>query len=293
MSFSSVRVLDTVHRTLPLALRFWDEAAGALRIDGLAIEAFPVSTPGARRVSAHANAGGYYLVSGLPGLRELEYGPGDDADFAASPSPVFRVEVSDPQARYLPFAFDATATRGVLPLPCALAGSPLRAQLEKGLPLFSAPARQLAEPLATVYAQLVESGSGRAAAWALLAAEIDGVEVGLGLADEEGRVALFFAYPQPPHQAITSPPTPAERFVWQVSFRAYYLPRPAGTAAPSRPDLCAVLAQLEHPRRVLDLQSPPQALLPQRLDYRRPLVLRSADPAPGGAVASHLFIETA
>ena len=197
-----------------------------------------------------------------------------------------------PQQRYLPFAFEASPARGILKLPCALS-SPARPQFERGLPLFSSPSRDLSIPAAVVYAQLAEIGTGRAASWALLAAEIDGQEVGLGLADAEGRVAIFFPYPQPPHLAVTSPPTPAERFVWQVSVRAYYLPRAVGTAAPARADLCEVLAQLDHPRRVLDLQSPPQELLPQRLDYRLPLTLRSADPAPGGAVSSLLFIEIA
>ncbi|WP_028079970.1 hypothetical protein [Solimonas soli] len=293
MSFTTVRVQEWLERTLPLALRFRDAATANDLIDGLVVGACPVARPNARRLYAQANRSGTYLLSDLPGLRALEYGAGDAADFAASPAPSFRIEVTDPLGRFLPVSFAAGAARGLLPLPCAVPGSPPREAFTHGIPLFSTPARQLAEPLACVHAELVEAPTGRAAAWALLAAEIDGTEAGLGLADREGRVTLFFAYPSPQPPPVTSPPAPAERFVWNVTFRAYYLPRPPDTPAPARPDLCALLAQLDHPRRVLDLQSPPQDLLPQRLDYGRPLVLRSTDPAAGGAVSSHLFIETA
>jgi hypothetical protein len=293
MTFTAVRVQEWLERTLPLALRFWDEAGASDVIDGLLVTARPAGQPLARRIDAQPNRSGAYLLADLPGLRALEFSAGDANDFAASPAPAFRIEVSDPQQRFLPFAFDASAARGFLPLPCAAPGSPVRAAFTRGIPLFSAPSRQIADPLATVHAQLVEAETGRAAAWALLAAEIDGVEVGLGLADNEGRVTLHFAYPAPLPQPVSSPPAPAERFVWALEFRAYYVPRPVGAIAPTRADLCAVLAQLAHPRRVLDLQSPPQSLAAQQLDYRRVLVLRSADPAPGGAVSSHVFIETA
>src|SRR5262249_11364033 len=126
-------------------------------------------------------------------------------------------------------------------------GSPPPLMIER-VPLFSAPSRPVPGPLAAVRTQLVELGSERPAAWALLTVSIDGGGPGTGLADANGRVAVLFPYPDRPRPTLASPPQPTNDFRWTVKLTAYYVPRPPNTPAPEVPELGDVLAQLSAPR---------------------------------------------
>jgi hypothetical protein len=155
-------------------------------------------------------------------------------------------------------------------MPMAIEGGSPPQPMVGVVPLFSAAARPLPEPLGVVYAQLRLPANAGPAAWALLAVAVDGRQRGLGLADDKGRVAVFFGYPDPPHQPLLSPPEPRNDFSWTVELTAY---RDDGQPATAPPDLAQVLGQLAQPRQVLEsLQSPAR---PLRLDYRVPLTART------------------
>lgn len=294
----ALRPLERLARNAALGVRFWDVATGEVAIDGLRVEVFHRANPHVRAV-ARPGPSGVYAAHGLPGLREFEFADAEppQALWPAATRP-YRVEVSDPDGRYLPVAFDADLpARGLftwlapwvsppqaMPFPFT-PGSPPPLVVER-IPLFSAPSRPPQGVLAAVYAQLVEQGTGRALAWTLLGASVAGVPCGLGLADDRGRVLVLFAYPEPPRQVLSSPVLAHDDFSWDVELTAFgATPAPAGVPAPFA-DLALVLESAATPRAVVgSLGSPP---LPLRLAYRQPLVARTAGTV--GPDASFLLV---
>ena len=293
-----VRVLERVSRTAALGLRFWDTAAGTSLIYGLTVDVFPRDNPRAR-ARAYQNRSGAYVAHRLPvippppDVRAFEFSDSDPAALWSVATGPYRVEVSDPAARFLPLAFDADLpTRGLLtwrapwlspPEAIALpteAGSPPSLLIER-IPLFSAPSRPLPEPLAVVYAQLSEMGSGREMAWCLLTVTIDGVVRGVGLADGRGRIAVMFPYPEPPRPSLASPPEAHEDFTWQLTLTAFAPVVSPATPAPAIPDLADVFGSLASPRTVVESMFSPG--LPLRLAYREALTARTAGSAAADA----------
>lgn len=308
------RLVERLTRNAPLGIRFWDPVEQTSAIEGLRVEVFRATNP-AKRVRAWPNRSGVYvshtlpafLASGSPagpGLREFETSDAEPAVLWALERRPYRIEVSDPRGRFLPLAFDADLpARGPVtwlapwlspPAAVSLPGgeaspSPL---LEQRIPLFSAPSRPLPDPQAAVYAQLRETGSGSPpastpAAWTPLSVSIDGVVRGLGLSDREGRVAVFFPYPEPPRMTLGSPPEARNDFTWEVELTAYGGPESPARPVPAFADLSEVMAALESPRLVHagPLASPGA---PLRLAYRQPVVARS--PGATGEEASYLSI---
>ena len=72
--------LQQLTRVTPLAIRFWDEAAARVVSDGLVVEVYPRDAR-ERRVAAHPNRIGVFVVPRLPGPRDpaFEFGAGDAA----------------------------------------------------------------------------------------------------------------------------------------------------------------------------------------------------------------------
>jgi hypothetical protein len=290
--------LERLARNAALGVRFWDVATGTLAIDGLQVEVFHRANPRVRTV-AKPGPSGIYVAHRLPGLRDFEFRdavlPQDLWPAATRP---YRIEVSDAEGRYLPIAFDADLpARGPFtwlapwlspPQPVTFPdapGSPPQLMMDR-VPLFSAPSRAPPEPLAAVYAQMLEQGTAREFAWGLLGVTIDGVSRGVGLADDHGRVAVFFPYPEPPRISLSSPILAHNDFTWEVALSAFGAP--ASPAAPPAPfaDLALVFESLATPRDVVEsVVSPP---LPLRLTYRQALIARTAGTA--GAEASFLFV---
>lgn len=296
-----VQVWERVARHAPFGLRLWDVAAATDLAEGLEIDV-AVRTRQESRARAVVNRSGIYCASGVPGLREFELSDADDASTQSAALRPYRIEVRDPSDRFLPFAFDADLpARGLFtwltpwtspPQPFALPtehGSPPALMVER-VPLFSTPSRPVPEPLAAVRAQLREVGTNRPAAWCLLTVSIDAIVRGIGLADQEGRVAVLFPYPDRPRPVLTSPPPATNDFRWSVELAAYYVPRPANTPAPVIPDLADVLAQLSSPRTLFLSTSPLQALPALLLEYRVPLTVRTEITATG--LSSFLFVNT-
>lgn len=295
--------LERLQRHALLGMRFWDTAAGTSSVEGLDVEVFPRARPRAR-TRASVNRSGVYVAHSVVGLRELEFADLEPAELWAVATRPYRVEVRDPLGRFLPIAFDADLpARGLftwlapwLSPPRAIsfpgqAGSPPQLLMER-IPLFSAPGRPVPEPLATVYAQLRESGADRPAAWALLTASIDGEVRGVGLADQEGRIAVMFPYPEPPRMSLSSPPQARSEFHWQVGLAAYYRTGSPPAAVPGIADLGLVLSQLELPPQDLlaSTLSPAVPLSALPLEYRVALTARTAVTAYGPS--SFLFVST-
>lgn len=288
-----VRVLETVNRHAVLGIRFWDLATGNTVVDGLAVEVFARARPQVR-AALRSNRSGVYVAHQVPGLRSFEFSDLAPDDLWQTPPAPYRVELTDPAGRFLPSGFDVDLPlRGLfeplLPwlsppqtvsLPMAVApgfGSP--PERSSVVPLFSAPSRPLPEPLGVVHAQLRWRGSGAAAPWALLALSLDGKPRGLGLSDADGRVGVFFGYPEPPRRLLLSPPEQHDDFMWTVGLNGF---GDAGLPADIAPDLARVLGQLDQPRTL----PPPAPAL--RLRYREPLVART--PGGQGDDAAYLYL---
>ena len=300
----AVRPLETLSRTTPLGLRFWDTAIGTSAIHGLHVEVFPRQNTRARTV-AQMNRSGVYVAHQLPlsspppSPREFEFSDTEpDLLWSSVTRRPYRVEVTDPSGRFLPIAFDTDLPeRGLLtwrapllspPQPVTLPsepGSPAPLLIER-VPLFSAPTRPIPDPLAVVYAQVRELGTGRDAAWIVLTVEIDGLTRGMGLADASGRIAVMFPYPEPPRVSLASPPEARNDFTWQVTLHAFWLAGSPPTDVPGMPDLADVFASLSSPRTVVESMASPAA--PLRLTYREALTARTAGTA--STDASLLFV---
>jgi hypothetical protein len=296
---ATVQALERITRRAPFGLRLWDFAGATHLAAGLEID---VTLPGRADSATRAgiNRSGIYYALGLPGLRDFELSNDDEAAWSAALRP-YRIEVRDPQDRFLPFAFNADLpVRGLFDRlmpgaspPPALppSGSPPAVMIE-GVPLFSTPSRLLPGPLAAVRAQLRELGSERPAAGCLVTASVDGTACGIGLADREGRIAILFPYPDRPRPTLTSPPSATNDFRWNVELTAYYVPPPLDAPAAEIADLATVLAQLDWPRPLFhSVASPPQELPALPLEYRFPLTVRT-EVGPTGP-SSYLYIGSA
>ena len=269
---AQVRVLERITRVAPFGVQFLDPLSASFVREGLNVELYPAAKPW-RRVRAHPNAEGVYVLHDGPGLGRASRGRGDEAYWAAPPeSRAYRCEVTDLGGRFQPVSFAARLPfRGLFHPECASPPAP-------GISLFSAPARPMPGALAVLRAELVDAATGKPAAWALVAAECLGSEVGRGLADAEGRLLLAFPYPEPERRSRPSPPDAdagGALMGWEVSLRVFY----GGLAPQAAPDYCALLAQPE--ARLFEGRSPPLELAPRTLHLGREF----AFPSPGLFVA--------
>src|SRR5262249_37581599 len=117
---------------------------------------------------------------------------------------------SDSQNRFISFSFNADLpARGLFSLQCGAPESPPNAP--PIVPLYSSPARSVPGAMAVVRAELhlpPPPGKkwGEQAAWAVVAAAVPGHATVRGIADEKGRIAMIFPYPEPAAVSPTSPP---------------------------------------------------------------------------------------
>jgi hypothetical protein len=262
-------------RTALLGVRFWDRVSGRPVADGL--ELVETSSGVAATYGPH----GVFAFHDLPGFRDSAYGAGNDSFWASPPnSGGFTFRVRDRERRFLPFTFDADVpARGLFAEDCGMTPSP--PEIVGVVPLFSAPNRVTAGGLARVSADLWDVEAGRPAAWAVLEVWTGGVHAYRGVADQDGRVAVLFAYPEPPlHQ--TSPPPGGSRALshqtWPLTLSVRYAPASMSPPAPDPasgepPDLCAVLTQPE--ATLLGADSPATPLGSQLLAFGTELPLKT------------------
>jgi len=295
-----VRILERLTLPAPFGIIFWDFATGARIGDGLDVTLTQVSRP-ALTTTLIANRVGVWIAPKLPGRADWELAA--TADWTTLER-TYRIAVADRFGRFLPLTIEAELpARGLYEWPhwSGLPQAPLAPLIEPRsppeldptrIPLFSAPERKVAGPLAEVRCQLADLATGAAAPWALVTASCDDehhvrVTRGIGLADKMGRATLFFAYPERPRPQLLSPPVITD-FRWDIDIAAYYVPPPG--PAPDAPDLAAIMAQLAHPCDLLaSTSSPPHLLGAQSLSFGRPLVLRTDNPPDGPS--SSLFLD--
>lgn len=285
MNADDVVALERVTRVTPFGARFWDAATRRFIADRLRLRAWRGADTSTRATEGFPNPSGVMLLAGLPGLRELENGAGDDAYWAAAPvSPPhrYRVEFSDRAGRFLPYTFDAHLPwHGLYPAPYPDIVSPA---LLDAFPLFSAPARPVPPALAAVRAQLRRSDDGRPAAWALVETFWNGTLLCTGLADREGRVSLYFAYPEPvpKHLQRVSPSQPYPEASWTLTMQVRHTPYAQDVTPPAVERLERILAQ--EPRALLDSLMPAANFTDRTLELGVELVVRS-DPS------SYLYVQ--
>jgi hypothetical protein len=275
---TEVVVLEQVTLTSPFGVRFWDVAAVTPAGAGLLVVAYPDALPGLRR-TATEGPGGVHSFSGLPGLREVENGAGDDAFWSTNPPTVsYTVEVRDPEERYLPFRLSARLpVRGLFgwwasPLLTALTPDPT------WVPVFSTPSRSMSGPGALVRAQLQDDLAGRPASGAVLTVRAPRLPPVTGLADDRGMLSLLQPYPEPVDNRSASPVS-SHRLTdqsWPVEIGVFYTRRESGQRLP---DLHHIVQQgAAFVWRDTAHTTPANHF---HLEFGRDLILRSIDSASG------------
>ncbi|MCX7789845.1 MAG: hypothetical protein N2378_04325 [Chloroflexaceae bacterium] len=257
---------DTLTLPAQFGVRCYDLLTGVVVSAGLEVRLWPVGRP-TGLVKATRTSAGYFVAEPLPG--------------PAAPRP-WTVEVRDSLGRFLPLRFTALAPLAS-PQGPALASPPVEALalLERAeAPLFSAPTRPVPPGVGLVLADLW-AWDERPAAWAVVTARTaprgaPGALVGLGMADQAGRLALPIRMPGGGRAGdgatLDHPLT--------IRLQAYFA-RAAGTGAPAAPDLAEALAQPAV--ELLASHSPPTALGEFELFAGRPLAL-----VTGGAERLHI-----
>jgi hypothetical protein len=281
----AVRVYDRITRVAPLGVRFWDTATDTPVRAGLQVTVYPIDDP-RLRVFAAPNPSGVHVLHDAPGLSRSARGAGDKGFWVHPPEARhYRCEVTDPERRFHPVAFEARLpAQGLFAPDCTPLSPPSSARV---VYLFSTPTRSVPGSMAVIRTELVSVVTGASAAWAVLSVEHRGVELGRGVADREGKAMVVFPFPEPERRPRLSPPdTPPPEdsgflMKWSVRLRAFHEPR---LAAAVIPDYCALLSQPE--ALLLEDRSPPLGLEEATVALARESILVSR----GG---SHLFVAPA
>jgi hypothetical protein len=277
-------LVETVTRVAPLGVRFRDAATGLIVSDGLRVRERH------HGVDAVPNRSGVWVAAGLSGLRSQEQGTGDDDFWASVLRRRYEFEVEDLLGRFAGFRFEAELPhRGVFVLDCDGPASPPESPPGMtgpgdALPLYSAATRIAPAGMAIVRADLWDEDADAPAAHAVLEAGPAGMPPALGLADDQGRVAVVLPYPEPPGSGGSPPGTPSLSLqTWPIELGVRYEPRPQSpppgppppyARVPELPDLCAALGQGRGV--LLEGLSPRTPLTGATLEYGRELVLRTA-----------------
>ena len=284
-----IQVFERAHRVAPLGVRFRDPVTGAIIHQGLRLWAWPVLDP-SRRTQAGVNSSGAFYFNDLPGLRNAEFGAGDDPYWATIVTRQFVVEVQDWQGRFQPFSLDVDLPhKGILdwalgsPL-----GSPVTAHSPRPVPLFSTAARSIPSGNMVIRAELFDPVARAPAPFAVVDAIIAGEAPARGVADERGRIAIVLPLPKPIDFANGggSPPDgpPLTSQVWTVQLNAFFS-RP--DPVPAYPNLRVTLSQ---PAATLWAnEGRTQPLGTQSLSFGRDLIVRTRRDADA-TLLSQLFI---
>jgi hypothetical protein len=286
----SIRILEKHSLACLLGVRFWDSVTQSSVGGDLRVTARPA---GADRGTLERNAtrtpSNVFAFHWLPGTRDIE-SEADDPGFWNLPGTLqprkFVIEANDPSGQFMPCTFEADApNRGLFPFPSPFSQSPPLGSLASTapvVPLFSSPARAVPGGMAAVRAQIQAFPGLQAAAYALVEIEAKSASgppiVARGMADEQGRVAVIFPYPElPPPAAIGSPvPSGGQTLAtreWTVSVRVFWGPAPTDGGLPKLEDI--LYAQPE--RMVLGTASPAAPFTPPTIRFGRDLILRSSD----------------
>jgi hypothetical protein len=282
--------LDHLRMVAPLGLRFWDRVTERAVSDGLVVTAYPVGQPDSpRRVQARTSYSGVYVFQHLPGMQAAEAGEGDDAYWQSPPvSRPFIIEVVDLERRFQSFLLDAhLPVRGLFEVECGIVQSP-PLSAPATVPLFSAASRPVPGAMAVLRADLWDVLAERPAAWATLTAKVAGQRPLTAVADEQGRLSLFFPYPEPEDLLPESPLSTGTSLMkqeWTIELEAAYdRLEPKAFTEGGRlavQELCAIVSQSG--ATLWENGSPAQPLTQCTLSYGQEIILRSqstTDPTP-------------
>lgn len=285
--------LDRVSIVSLLGVRFWDSLSARVISDGLIVTVFAGTEP-RRAVPTYATRTGVFSVRHIPGMRAVERGPGDPDLWTKPPHEAVTLEVTDGQARFVPFRLRTSVPlRGLLSWPDSSRLSPLGSPLDGApwVPLFSSATRPVPGGVGVIRAQLwdpaLRGGHGGPAAWAVLETQLSGRLLARSIADESGRVALLFPYPTPPVESFAasfgSPVSPLSPLsapavprlsdqTWILRIRVMYRPVHPVSRLPDLDDV------LDQPEGVLlaEISGSP-ALEDVQLQFGKETVLRSVD----------------
>ncbi|MEL7470604.1 MAG: hypothetical protein AAFN27_19275 [Pseudomonadota bacterium] len=241
-----VNVLERISSFTPLGIRFWDSTLDKEVTDGLIVGAWPEAQMPPRPVFARRSGSGIYHVSGLPGLRDFE--TADDPATVPTPPRRFVVSVMDRAERFLPVAFAVDlplAYRGLFLGPNSGIDPPL-----PGFELYPAPNRRRPTWLAAVRGELISAATGAPAPHAVVEVTAPDATIWSGIADAEGRFAVFLPWPAVPIVPQSTPPAaPAmtatlDDLFWQIDVQVRW--DPAGLLAlPGLllPDVAEIMSQ--------------------------------------------------
>lgn len=259
---------DVISLVTPLGLRLWDAATGSAAGEGVIVGYFPAS---GRPVPAVRTPSGVHALRGLPGLGAAERGAGDAAFWYHSPATgSYRIDIRDPQGRYLPMGLDVMLPAFGLYVP----GSSLPGLHAAVVPVFSSPARPVPAGFAVVRAQLVLD-PGSPASWARLDVGLPDGTTATGVADGAGRVCVLFPWPEPP----AGNPADLRSQGWTLWLRAFFGSPAAdsGALSPVAPaDGAPELGDLVQQRPARLIAGDGGELSQAELGYGRELVLRTA-----------------
>jgi hypothetical protein len=239
----------------------------------LALSAYPRGLPESA-TSGQVNRSGVWFFQDLAGLRGYEFGADDGLASGSPPGPhELRVDVQDLQGRFLPCSFAAVApTTGLFQFAPALSPPAFGPEV----PLFSAPSRAVPSGCGVIRLELVTEDANEPAQWALVEAATtvrNRTVRAFGLADANGRVAIFLPWPEPLGLVLTSPPGGVNIAGqgWLFEVQAWY---DSGAPAAEVADLDAVAAQPGRPADLLLRQlSPPEPFTRATLIFGQELIV--------------------
>jgi len=269
---------EEISRVTPLGLRFWDTLTGQPVGEGLRVTAYPSLEP-SRRTTAIMNHSGIYVLHDLPGIRDAEFGAGDDHYWSNVSRKPFVIEVTDLQDRFQSFTFQADLpAQGLFTSLCILASPLLEPYSHLGIPLYSAVTRSIPSGIAVIYATLWDESIEKPASWAVVEAYLEDKFLMRSFADREGRLALLFPYPEPFHSVFPPPGSPLlgrrpplVDQTWPIYLQAFYTP---WQPVPGIPDLCQIFEQSS--ATLISSLSPQIPMNEILLSYGQKLVLRTA-----------------
>lgn len=222
----TLQTLESQKHTVVAGLQFRDTATGAVIGEGLTVTAFPLDLPRLRARSVMTRS----RIHAFFNIPEAQ----SKTDFTA--------EIVDRQRRFIPFSIDfQLPIDGILQFKCSSAAS---IPLSPDIPLLSSPTRIVPPTMAVVRADLWDTTNDSPAAWAVLEAAYADNEgnnkIVYGVADENGRVAVIFPYPESRPATPGTPVTPLNDQQWQVQLQVRYQ---AIAVSQTLPNLCKIFDQ--------------------------------------------------
>jgi hypothetical protein len=275
-------LLEQFDTYTPLGIRFWDLVLDRQVREDLKVTARAEVNPELKEI-AYRTKSDIYSFAHLPGLRDIEYAIyGSQA--LASPSLTRRyiIEVDDTQSAFVKMAFAVTlplSYPGIF-LTNSIASPDLAAP--KGVFLFPSVRRSIPSWMAVVRGELRDWDSGQPASHALLKVSSNGDVMWHGLADEQGRFVVVFAYPLIDADFNVSPISvgygPLYAQAWDLQLEVFYSPATLESlAGTSLPDYLSILNQSQANIWSIseDNGGVPSLSLPLLLEYQRPVIPRT------------------